>query len=78
MTTVSREEIEFIEEARHALEAHPEIDHFRGSKLVAFRGYRDEIELYRLKEKVAIFTDQVTTGKNYRKLKVEVIKREEK
>lgn len=77
MATVSREEIEFIEEARKRLDAHPEIDCFRGTNLVAFRGYRDEIELYRIKEKVATFTDQIKTGRNYRKLKVEITKQEE-
>lgn len=79
MATVSREEMEFIEEARDKFDRHPEIDCYIGAMsvgLIALRGYEDEIELFRVKRESVTFTGQIKVGKNNRKIKVEILEEE--
>lgn len=59
MKGISKSELEFLSEASEQFDRCPHIQCFRGSELVAFRGYRDEVELYRIDSKVATFTDQI-------------------
>lgn len=69
MRGISRQELEFLEEASSQFDKYPHINHYRGMEFVAFRGYKDEVEIYRFDKhypKVATFTGQIKQGKSRR------------
>lgn len=66
MQVISKSELEFLESARRQFDKYPHINSFRSPEYVAFRGYVDEIEIYRFDKnypKVATFGGQIKQGK---------------
>lgn len=70
MRKISKSELEFLDEASKRFDRYPHINHFRSPEFVAFRGYTDEVEVYRFDKrhpKVATFTGQIKKGKQEEK-----------
>lgn len=70
MREISKSELRFLDEASKKFDQHPHIRHYRGQEFVAFRGYTDEVEVYRFDKhhpKVATFTGQIKQVKQEEK-----------
>ena len=70
MQQISKDELDFLDEACNQFDRYPHIKHYRSPEFVAFRGYTDEVEIYRFNKhhpKVATFTGQIKQVKQEEK-----------
>lgn len=70
MKEISKSEIRFLDEASKQFDRYPHISCYRSPEFVAFRGYTDEVEVYRFDKhhpKVATFTGQIKQVKQEEK-----------
>lgn len=62
MQEISKIELDFLDKASKQFDRYPHISYYRSPEFVAFRGYTDEVEVYRFDKhypKVAKFTGQI-------------------